>query len=330
MDKFERTILITGGCGFIGSALIRYLVDKYPQYHIINYDKLTYAADMNNVKSVGESFNYLYIKGDIVDKSSLSCFFEHYEIDTVIHLAAETHVDRSITNPMEFVKTNVMGTVNLLECYKRFRKDIPEGVFYHISTDEVYGALNNDENPFNENNKYCPSSPYSASKASSDHFVRAYGTTYNIPYVISNCSNNYGPCQYPEKLIPKTIKSIMNNEKITIYGSGLNIRDWLYVDDHVKAIDVILHSNRFNTTYNIGGNCEVSNLSIVNKICDIMDKKLKPVNSYRNLITFVEDRQGHDFRYAIDSSKLQQKLGWTPDTKLDSGLDITIDWYLNR
>ncbi len=331
-----KKILITGGAGFIGSHVVRLFVNKYPQYEICNLDKLTYAGNLENLKDIEDKPNYKFVKGDITDADFISKLFSAEKFDTVIHLAAESHVDRSISNPLEFVQTNVIGTVNLLNASKHAwdcSKDKPipaDNRFYHVSTDEVYGALG-DEGMFTEETSYDPHSPYSASKASSDHFVRAYFDTYNLPIVISNCSNNYGSNHFPEKLIPLCIHNIKNNKPLPIYGKGENVRDWLYVVDHARAIDVILHNAKPGSTYNIGGHNEWKNIDVIRLLCKIMDKKLgKAQGESEKLITFVKDRAGHDLRYAIDSSKLQNDLGWKPSLQFEEGLEKTVDWYLQN
>ncbi|MBI5217914.1 MAG: dTDP-glucose 4,6-dehydratase [Bacteroidia bacterium] len=324
-----KTILITGGAGFIGSHVVRLYVNKYPDYKIVNLDKLTYAGNLENLKDIDKKPNYEFIKADICDTETIFALFQKYLFDGVIHLAAESHVDRSITDPMAFVKTNVIGTCNLLNAAKAIWKDQhDEKLFYHVSTDEVYGSLEH-EGFFYETTAYDPQSPYSASKASSDHFVRAYHNTYKLPIVISNCSNNYGANQFPEKLIPLSINNIKNNKPIPVYGKGENIRDWLYVEDHAAAIDVIFHKGKTGETYNIGGNNEWKNIDLIYKLCDVMDKKLnRPAGTSARLITFVKDRAGHDLRYAIDSSKLQKELGWSPSLQFEEGIEKTVDWYL--
>jgi dTDP-glucose 4,6-dehydratase len=327
----KRTILITGGAGFIGSHVVRRFVNKYPEYLIINADKLTYAGNLENLTDIENAENYKFEKTDIVEKQSVLELFKKHKIDAVIHLAAESHVDRSITGPDEFVFTNIVGTVNLLNAALNVWKNSFEGkLFYHISTDEVYGSLGK-EGLFTEDTAYDPKSPYSASKASSDHMVRAYTHTFGLPAVISNCSNNYGPNQFPEKLIPLVINNIKNNIPIPVYGKGENIRDWLYVEDHASAIDLIFHRGKIGDTYNIGGNNEWKNLDLILLLCRILDKKLnRPTGTSEKLITYVKDRPGHDLRYAIDSSKLQEELGWSPIPDFAAGLEKTVDWYLTN
>lgn len=326
-----KTILITGGAGFIGSHLIRLFVNKYSDYKIINLDKLTYAGNLANLTDIENASNYEFIKGDIVDGDFIQGLFEENTIDAVIHLAAESHVDRSISNPMEFIQTNIVGTVNLLNAAKRSWKDKMEGkLFYHISTDEVYGSLG-ETGLFTETTAYDPHSPYSASKASSDHLVRSYHDTFGLPIVISNCSNNYGGYQFPEKLIPLFIHNIKNNKPLPVYGKGENVRDWLYVEDHTAAIDLIFHKGRNGETYNIGGNNEWTNIDLIRVVCKTMDKKLnRDEGSSEQLITFVKDRAGHDMRYAIDSSKLQTELNWKPSLQFEEGIEKTINWYLEN
>ena len=327
----NKTILVTGGAGFIGSHVIRQFVNKYPDYKIINLDKLTYAGNLENLKDIEDAPNYEFVKGDIYDAEFLDQLFNKYSIDGIVHLAAESHVDRSITDPNEFIKTNIIGTVNLLNVAKKsWENDFEGKLFYHVSTDEVYGSLG-DEGYFTEDTSYDPRSPYSASKASSDHLVRAYYNTYNLPIVISNCSNNYGPNQFPEKLIPLFINNIRNNKELPVYGKGENIRDWLYVVDHAKAIDLIYHKGKTGDTYNIGGDNEWKNIDLIRKLCELMDHKLNrnPGESAK-LITFVKDRAGHDMRYAIDSSKIKEELGWKQDVDFEEGLSRTIDWYLSN
>lgn len=329
MAKDRKTIMITGGCGFIGSNLVNYFVNKYPEYNILVIDNLTYAGNLNNLKEAKRKDNFFFSKTDICDYDNILAFMRNWKVSGVIHLAAESHVDNSIKGPFVFAKTNVMGTLSLLQAALTYWKECPEGfdgkLFYHVSTDEVYGALDADGVPFTENNRYEPHSPYSASKASSDHFVRAYHDTYGLPTVISNCSNNYGPNQYPEKLIPLVITKIVNNEKIPVYGDGTNIRDWLYVGDHVRAIDMIFQKGKPGETYNIGGNNEVTNIDIVRTLIKVTDRLLGHPEGYsNNLITYVTDRPGHDFRYAIDSSKLQRELGWKPEMDFEKGIEITV------
>ncbi|MCP4550782.1 MAG: dTDP-glucose 4,6-dehydratase [Bacteroidetes bacterium] len=326
-----KTILITGGAGFIGSHLIRLFVNKYPDYKIINLDKLTYAGNLANLTDIENAPNYEFVKRDIVDGDFIQRLFEKNTIDGVIHLAAESHVDRSISNPMEFIQTNIVGTVNLLNAAKHGWKDKIEGkLFYHISTDEVYGSLG-DTGFFTETTAYDPHSPYSASKASSDHLVRSYHDTFGLPIVISNCSNNYGGYQFPEKLIPLFIHNIKNNKPLPVYGKGENVRDWLYVEDHTAAIDLIFHKGKKGETYNIGGNNEWTNIDLIRVICKTMDKKLnREEGSSEQLITFVKDRAGHDMRYAIDSSKLQNELNWKPSLQFEEGIEKTINWYLEN
>ena len=326
-----KKILITGGAGFIGSHVVRLFVNNYPKYEIYNLDQLTYAGNLANLTDIEKKPNYHFIKADIVDGETILQLFEKHQFDSVIHLAAESHVDRSISNPMEFIMTNIVGTVNLLNAARHIWKDDLEGKrFYHISTDEVYGSLGA-EGFFVETTPYDPHSPYSASKASSDHLVRAYHDTYKLPVVISNCSNNYGPNQFPEKLIPLIINNIRHNKPLPVYGKGENVRDWLYVVDHARAIDVIFHQGADGETYNIGGHNEWKNIDIVRLVCQIMDKKLgRDKGTSEKLITFVKDRAGHDLRYAIDSSKLQHELGWVPSLQFEEGITHTIDWYLSN
>ena len=325
-----KNILITGGCGFIGSNLVISLVKKYPNYNFINFDKLTYAGNLSNLLSISRSKNYEFIKGDLYNYNDISKVFSSFQIDAIIHLAAESHVDRSIRDPLSFVKTNVIGTLNILEASKKSWNDsFKNKLFYHISTDEVYGSLG-ESGYFTENTSYDPHSPYSASKASSDHFVRAYGDTYNLPYIISNCSNNYGPYQFPEKLIPLTINNIIEDREIPVYGNGENIRDWLFVEDHVSAIDKILHNGKLNNTYNVGGLNEWKNIDLIKLIIKITDKHINKKRSSEILIKFIKDRPGHDLRYAIDSSKLKQELNWMPRFSLEKGLELTILWYLKN
>jgi len=326
-----KTLLITGGAGFIGSHVVRLFVNKYPGYRVVNLDKLTYAGNLANLKDVENLPHYSFVRGDIVDGDFVQKLFEEHRFEGVIHLAAESHVDRSISNPTEFVFTNVIGTVNLLNAARHIWKEHPEGkLFYHVSTDEVYGSLG-EEGFFTEETRYDPHSPYSASKASSDHFVRAYHDTFGLPVVLSNCSNNYGAYQFPEKLLPLFIHNIRNNKPLPVYGKGENIRDWLWVEDHARAIDVIFHRGTPGQTYNIGGHNEWKNIDLIRLMCRIMDRKLdRTPGTSEKLITFVKDRAGHDLRYAIDSSKLQRDLGWTPSVQFEEGLEKTIDWYLSH
>ncbi|GAA4306063.1 dTDP-glucose 4,6-dehydratase [Aestuariibaculum suncheonense] len=323
-------VLITGGAGFIGSHVVRLFVEKYPDYNIYNLDALTYAGNLENLKDIEGFPNYTFIKGDINDSGFINQLFQDYQFDAVIHLAAESHVDRSISDPLAFVKTNIIGTVNLLNAAKETWADNLENkLFYHISTDEVYGTLG--EGLFKETTAYDPNSPYSASKASSDHFVRAYGETYGLPHIITNCSNNYGQNQFPEKLIPLFINNIINNKSLPVYGDGNYTRDWLYVKDHALAIDLVFHKGEHGETYNIGGFNEWKNIDLVKVLCAQMDKKLsRPVGTSEELITYVKDRPGHDLRYAIDASKINTELGWKPSVTFEEGLEITIDWYLKN
>lgn len=327
----NRTILVTGGAGFIGSHVVRRLVNRYPHYKILNLDKLTYAGNLENLKDLETASNYEFLKADINDAEAIQAIFQKYKVDSVIHLAAESHVDRSISDPLAFVQTNVMGTANLLNIAKESWKDQMEGkLFYHISTDEVYGSLGK-TGFFTEETSYDPRSPYSASKASSDHFVRAYYHTYGLPVVISNCSNNYGSHQFPEKLIPLFIHNIQNEKPLPVYGKGDNVRDWLWVEDHASAIDKIFHEGRTGETYNIGGNNEWQNIKLIQLLCKIMDEKLgRTPGDSEKLITYVKDRQGHDMRYAIDASKLANDLGWEPSITFEEGLAKTVDWYLSN
>lgn len=326
-----KKILITGGAGFIGSHVIRLFVNKYPDYHIFNLDALTYAGNLENLVDVDSKPNYTFIKGDITDLEFITKLFREYQFDGILHLAAESHVDRSISDPLAFITTNIVGTVNLLNASKEIWKEDMKGKrFYHISTDEVYGSLG-ETGKFTETTPYDPRSPYSASKASSDHLVRAYFHTYKLPVVLSNCSNNYGANQFPEKLIPLVINNIKNNKPLPIYGKGENVRDWLFVEDHALAIDSIYHEGKVGETYNIGGDNEWTNLDLVKKLCDIMDKKLgQEVGTSQQLITFVKDRAGHDLRYAIDASKIENELGWKPSIQFEEGFEQTIDWYLSN
>jgi dTDP-glucose 4,6-dehydratase len=324
-----KSLLITGGAGFIGSHVVRRMVNNYPEYKIYNLDKLTYAGNLENLKDIEAKPNYEFIRGDIQDFDFVNKIFQEKNIDGVIHLAAESHVDRSITNPLEFVMTNVVGTVNLLNAAKNhWGSNLSDKRFYHVSTDEVYGALG-EVGLFTEDTKYDPHSPYSASKASSDHFVRAYYDTYGLPVVISNCSNNYGSHHFPEKLIPLCIHNIKNNKPLPIYGDGKYTRDWLFVEDHARAIDDVFHKGKLGETYNIGGFNEWQNIDLVKLLCDVMDEKLgQEVGTSQKLITFVKDRPGHDLRYAIDASKIETELGWRPSVTFEQGLEKTVAWYL--
>ena len=326
-----KKILITGGAGFIGSHVVRRFVNKYSEVQIFNLDALTYAGNLENNADIESAPNYTFIKGDIVDAEFISQLFQEHQFDGVVHLAAESHVDRSILDPLAFVKTNVIGTMNLLNAAKTIWANDFEGKrFYHISTDEVYGSLGA-TGLFTETTPYDPNSPYSASKASSDHFVRAYGETYGLPYVITNCSNNYGPNHFPEKLIPLFINNIIHNKSLPVYGDGNYTRDWLFVKDHAVAIDLVFHEGRNHETYNIGGFNEWKNIDLVQLVCQIMDKKLnRPEGKSAELITFVKDRPGHDLRYAIDASKINKELGWKPSVTFEEGLEQTIDWYLEN
>ena len=353
----KRNILITGGAGFIGSHVVRLFVNKYPDYHIVNLDKLTYAGNLENLKDVEEKPNYTFVRGDIAELDDMRCLFRQYQIDGVIHLAAESHVDRSIKDPFTFARTNVMGTLALLQAAKEYWESSPSGydgkLFYHISTDEVYGALEltapeGIESPFTtaassehhhaygeefflETTKYNPHSPYSASKASSDHFVRSYHDTYGMPTIVTNCSNNYGPYQFPEKLIPLFINNIRHRRPLPVYGKGENVRDWLYVEDHARAIDVIFHNGKIADTYNIGGFNEWKNIDIIKVVIKTVDRLLgNPEGFSDELITFVTDRAGHDLRYAIDSRKLQRELGWEPSLQFEEGIERTVKWYLEN
>ncbi len=327
----KRTILITGGAGFIGSHVVRRFVNNYPDYLIVNADKLTYAGNLENLKDIETKKNYVFERTDITVKEAVIGLFSKYAFDGVIHLAAESHVDRSITHPDDFVFTNIVGTVNLLNtALSCWLKDFRQKLFYHISTDEVYGTLGADGR-FTEETAYDPRSPYSASKASSDHLVRAYYHTFGLPVLISNCSNNYGPNQFPEKLIPLAINNIKTNKPVPVYGKGENIRDWLYVEDHASAIDLIFHRGKTGETYNIGGNNEWKNIDLIRMLCRIMDKKLnRPAGTSEKLITFVKDRPGHDLRYAIDSSKLRREMDWSPIPSFETGLEKTVEWYLSN
>jgi dTDP-glucose 4,6-dehydratase len=329
MSAFERNVLITGGAGFIGSHAVRLFVNNYPNYRIYNLDKLTYAGNLSNLSDIEGAPNYEFIKADIVDSRTIDQFFVKKDIDAVIHLAAESHVDRSISDPMAFIDSNIVGTVNLLNSARKHWSEKEGKIFYHVSTDEVYGSSK--EGFFSETTPYDPQSPYSASKASSDHFVKAYGNTYGLPIILSNCSNNYGPNQFPEKLIPLCINNIKNIKPLPVYGKGNNVRDWLYVEDHVKAIDTIFHNGQIGETYNIGGLNEWENIKVVRFLCQIMDAKLgRSKGESEKLITFVKDRAGHDLRYAIDASKLASQLDWKPEVTFEVGLEQTVDWYLEN
>jgi dTDP-glucose 4,6-dehydratase len=327
----NKNILVTGGAGFIGSHVVRLFVNKYPNQNIYNLDSLTYAGNLENLKDIENKENYTFIKEDINDTQKMSDLFKEYKFDTVIHLAAESHVDRSISDPVSFVKTNVMGTMNLLNAaLEIWKDDFSHKMFYHISTDEVYGTLG-EKGLFTETTSYDPNSPYSASKASSDHFVRAYGETYGLPFIISNCSNNYGKNQFPEKLIPLFINNILNKKSLPVYGDGNYTRDWLYVIDHALAIDLVLEKGKVKETYNIGGFNEWKNIDLVKLLCQQIDEKLEnPVGTSEKLITYVKDRPGHDLRYAIDASKINKELGWKPTVTFEEGLSMTIDWYLEN
>ena len=332
MDSFKRNIIITGGAGFIGSHVVRLFVNKYPEYRIINLDKLTYAGNLANLKDVEKMSNYKFVKADICDFEKIREIFTEYEIDGVIHLAAESHVDRSIKDPFSFAQTNVMGTLSLLQAAKLAWEGNFDGkLFYHVSTDEVYGSLQPDGGFFLETTKYDPHSPYSASKASSDHFVRAYHDTYGLPVKISNCSNNYGPFQFPEKLIPLFINNIRHNKPLPVYGTGENVRDWLFVEDHARAIDLIFHKGKVGDTYNIGGFNEWKNIDLIKVMIRVTDRLLgRPEGTSEKLITYVTDRAGHDLRYAIDSTKLHEELGWEPSLQFEEGIEKTVKWYLEN
>lgn len=332
---FKRNILITGGAGFIGSHVVRFFINKYPEYRIINLDKLTYAGNLANLHDVESASNYTFIKADICDFDKLIDIFSEYKIDGIIHLAAESHVDRSIKDPLTFARTNVMGTLCLLQAARQMWEECPEKYdgkrFYHISTDEVYGALRSDGTYFTESTKYDPHSPYSASKASSDHFVRAYHDTYGMPTIVTNCSNNYGPYQFPEKLIPLFINNIRQGKPLPVYGKGGNVRDWLYVEDHARAIDLIFHKGKIADTYNIGGFNEWKNIDLIKVIIKTVDRLLGNAEGIsEHLITYVTDRAGHDLRYAIDSTKLKKELGWKPSLQFEEGIERTVRWYLDN
>ena len=326
-----KNVLITGGAGFIGSHVVRRFVKNYPNYHIFNLDALTYAGNLENINDIENEANYTFVKGDIVDENFINNLFQTHEFEGVLHLAAESHVDRSIEDPLSFVKTNVIGTMNLLNAARKLWIDNADNKrFYHISTDEVYGSLGA-EGLFTETTAYDPNSPYSASKAASDHFVRAYGETYGLPYVLTNCSNNYGPFHFPEKLVPLFINNIINNKPLPVYGDGNYTRDWLFVEDHAVAIDLVFHKGKNHETYNIGGFNEWKNIDLVKLLCKIMDEKLgRSAGESEKLITYVKDRPGHDLRYAIDASKINKELGWSPSVTFEQGLEKTINWYLDN
>lgn len=327
---FQKTILITGGAGFIGSHVVRLFANKYPNYRIVNFDKLTYAGNLSNLKDLEGKENYVFVKGDIVNRSEVEAAFVKYGVTDVIHLAAESHVDRSIEGPMDFVNTNVVGTVTLLQVAKEQWANLEGHVFHHVSTDEVYGSLGED-GLFTEETAYDPRSPYSASKAASDHFVNAFYHTYGLQVKMSNCSNNYGSHHFPEKLIPLMINNIINEKPLPVYGDGKNIRDWLWVEDHARAINVIFHTGRVGESYNVGGLNEWTNLDLVHHLCALMDRKLnRSEGTSKKLITYVKDRAGHDLRYAIDASKLENELGWKPSIQFEEGLEKTVDWYLEN
>lgn len=323
----DKVILITGGAGFIGSHVVRLFVKNYPNYLILNFDNLTYAGNLENIRDIEDEDNYKFIKGNICDQESLSNVYEEFGVTDIIHLAAESHVDRSISDPLNFANTNVLGTLTLLETFRKFANKA-SGRFYHISTDEVFGSILN--GAFKETTPYDPKSPYSASKASSDHFVRAYGNTYDIPVVISNCSNNYGPYQFPEKLIPLIVNNILERKPLPVYGKGENVRDWLFVEDHAQAIDVVFHKGKPGETYNIGGESEYKNIDLVHLICQEADQIINPHKPSKELITFVKDRPGHDLRYAIDITKIKNELLWSPKVPIDEGIRLTIQWYIDN
>ncbi|RXK62461.1 dTDP-glucose 4,6-dehydratase [Lacibacter luteus] len=331
MSKFDKTILVTGGAGFIGSHVVRLFVNKYANYKIVNGDALTYAGNLENLKDVQGKPNYAFAKIDITDEAGVEELFNQYHFDAVIHLAAESHVDRSILDPLAFVKTNVLGTAILLNaCRKHWNGNYDGKLFYHVSTDEVYGSLG-ETGFFTEETPYDPHSPYSASKAASDHFVMAYHDTYGMPVVMSNCSNNYGSHHFPEKLIPLMINNIKNNKPLPVYGKGENVRDWLFVEDHARAIDTIFHNGKLGASYNVGGFNEWKNIDLVHLLCSIMDKKLgRAEGDSAKLITYVKDRAGHDLRYAIDATKLNKELGWSPSLQFEEGLEKTVEWYLSN
>lgn len=332
MSIVEKTILVTGGAGFIGNHVVRRLVNKYPDYKVVNLDALTYAGNLENVKDVAEASNYSFVKADITDLEAIRSVFAVYNPDIVIHLAAESHVDRSIEDPLVFVKTNLMGTATMLQVAKEswVESNYDGKLFYHVSTDEVYGSLG-DEGFFYEDTPYDPRSPYSASKAGSDHLARAWNHTFGLPVIVSNCSNNYGPYQFPEKLLPLFINNIKHLKPLPVYGKGINVRDWLYVEDHARAIDDIMHKGTVGETYNIGGHNEYRNIDLIMLLCKLMDQKLgRPVGTSEGLITYVTDRAGHDMRYAIDATKLKEDLGWEPSLQFEEGLSKTIDWYLDN